>query len=71
MSLGIFGLLLVAGLTALCWKNGRCVGVALCALMLGMTIAASDGILHRPASALVGAVRSTISALGSSIGGDH
>jgi hypothetical protein len=72
MSLGIFSLILIAVLVMLFIDGktrGRIVVAALCALMLGLVIAGSNGVLVQPARALVDGVRSGLTAVGHSLGG--
>ena len=42
----------------------------LAAFMLGLVVAGSDGVLAQPSRALVDGVRSGMTAVGSSLGGD-
>ncbi|MCM4084891.1 hypothetical protein [Paractinoplanes hotanensis] len=73
MSLGIFSLVLIAVLVMLAIDHktrGRIVFAAVCALMLGLVIAGSDGVLAQPSRALVDGVRSGLTAVGQSLGGD-
>ncbi|GID28880.1 hypothetical protein [Paractinoplanes brasiliensis] len=73
MSLGIFSLVLIAVLVMLAIDHktrGRIVFVAVCALMLGLVIAGSDGVLAQPSRALVDGVRSGLTTIGQSLGGD-
>ncbi|GGL05322.1 hypothetical protein [Mangrovihabitans endophyticus] len=72
MSLGIFSLLLIAALVMLaidCKTRGRIVFAAFCALMLGLTIAGSHGVLADPSHALIDGVRDGLSSIGRSLGG--
>jgi hypothetical protein len=72
MSLGIFGLILLALIGVMCIDprtRGRIVFTALVGLMLGLVIAGSDGVLVNPSHALVDGVRAGLSAIGASIGG--
>ena len=72
MSLGIFSLLLIAALVMLCIDQrtrGRIVFAVLCALMLGLTIAGSDGVLADPSHALIDGVRDGLTSVGRSLGG--
>jgi hypothetical protein len=72
MSLGIFSLILIAVLVMLCIDGktrGRIVVAAVCALMLGLVIAGSNGVLVQPSRALVDGVRSGLTAIGHSLGG--
>ena len=72
MSLGIFSFVLIAVLVMLGTDRktrGRIVFTAVCALMLGLVIAASDGVLAQPAHALVDGVRSGLTVVGQSLGG--
>jgi hypothetical protein len=70
MSLAVFGFLLAGALVALCWKSGRAVGVALCAGLLGLTLAGSNGALGEPARQLAASVRATVAAVSASMFGD-
>ena len=72
MSLGIFSLILIAALVMLGIDRktrGRIVFAAICALMLGLVIAGSNGVLVDPARALVDGVRSGLTSIGQSLGG--
>ena len=72
MSLGIFSLILIATLVMLGTDHktrGRIVFTALCALMLGLTIAGSDGVLADPSHALIDGVRDGLTSIGRSLGG--
>jgi len=72
MSLGIFSLILIAALFMLLIDRktrGRIVFAAICALMLGLVIAGSNGVLADPARALVDGVRSGLTSIGQSLGG--
>ena len=72
MSLGIFSLILIAALVMLCIDRktrGRIVFAAICALMLGLVIAGSNGVLAQPSRALVDGVRSGLTSIGQSLGG--
>lgn len=72
MSLGIFSLVLIAVLVMLGIDHrtrGRIVFTAVCALMLGLVIAGSNGVLAQPSRALVDGVRSGLTAVGQSLGG--
>jgi hypothetical protein len=72
MSLGIFSLILIAALVMLCIDRktrGRIVFTAICALMLGLVIAGSNGVLAQPSRALVDGVRSGLTSIGQSLGG--
>jgi hypothetical protein len=72
MSLGIFSLILLAVLVMLSIDRktrGRIVFAAVCALMLGLVIAGSNGVLVQPSHALVDGVRSGLTAIGQSLGG--
>jgi hypothetical protein len=72
MSLGIFSLLLLAVLVMLSIDGktrGRIVVASVCALMLGLVIAGSNGVLVQPSHALVDGVRSGLTAIGHSLGG--
>lgn len=73
MSLGIFSLILIAALFMLLIDRrtrGRIVLAVLCALMLGLVIAGSNGVLAEPARALVDGVRSGLTSIGQSLGGN-
>jgi hypothetical protein len=72
MSLGIFSLILIAALVMLLMDRktrGRIVFAAICALMLGLVIAGSNGVLVQPSHALVDGVRSGLTSIGRSLGG--
>lgn len=72
MSLGIFSLILLAVLVMLSIDGktrGRIVFAAVCALMLGIVIAGSNGVLVQPSHALVDGVRTGLTAIGHSLGG--
>ncbi|MGH3502543.1 MAG: hypothetical protein ACRDQA_16875 [Nocardioidaceae bacterium] len=69
MSLAIFGLVLLGAVLGLAWKNSRVMLAAVIAVMLGLTIGASDGALAEPAAALVDAVRSALDSLGDGLFG--
>jgi hypothetical protein len=72
MSLGIFCLVLIAVLVMLgidSKTRGRIVFTAVCALMLGLVIAGSNGVLAQPSRALVDGVRSGLTSIGQSLGG--
>lgn len=72
MSLGIFSVLLIAALVMLGIDRktrGRIVFAAFCALMLGLVIAGSNGVLVEPSRALVDGVRSGLTSIGRSLGG--
>jgi hypothetical protein len=72
MSLGIFSVILIAALVMLCIDRktrGRIVFAAICALMLGLVIAGSNGVLVQPSHALVDGVRSGLTSIGQSLGG--
>ena len=72
MSLGIFSLILIATLVMLCIDHktrGRIIFAALCALLLGLVIAGSNGVLVEPSHALVDGVRAGLTAIGHSLGG--
>lgn len=72
MSLGIFSLILLCLLAMLVTDRktrGRIVCTALCAFMLGLVVAGSNGVLTKPAHALVDGVRSGMAAVGDSLGG--
>jgi hypothetical protein len=71
MSLGIFSLILLLTLIMLGIDRrtrGRIVFAAVCALMLGLVIAGSNGVLVEPSRALVDGVRSGLTAIGQSLG---
>ena len=73
MSLGIFSLILIAVLVMLAIDRktrGRLVVAAVCALMLGLVIAGSNGVLVEPSRALVDGVRAGLTAIGHSLGGN-
>ncbi|MEV6629300.1 hypothetical protein AB0M54_00945 [Actinoplanes sp. NPDC051470] len=72
MSLGIFSLILIAALFMLAIDRktrGRIVFAIVCALMLGLVIAGSNGVLAKPSHALVDGVRSGLTSIGQSLGG--
>lgn len=72
MSLGIFSLILITFLGVLLIDRktrGRIVFAVICALMLGLVIAGSDGVLAKPAHALVDGVRDGLTSIGRSLGG--
>ena len=72
MSLGVFSMILLSLLVMLAADSktrGRIVFTALCALMLGLVIAGSDGVLVKPSHALVDGVRSGLTSIGQSLGG--
>jgi L-lactate permease len=72
MSLGIFAFILIAALFMLLIDRrtrGRIAFAIFCALMLGVVIAGSDGVLSDPARALVDGVRSGLTVIGQSLGG--
>ncbi|MEU4164875.1 hypothetical protein [Actinoplanes sp. NPDC026670] len=72
MSLGIFSLLLIAAIGMLLIDRktrGRIVFAVLCALMLGLVIAGSNGVLARPSHAVVDGVRDGLASIGRSLGG--
>jgi len=72
VSLGIFSLILIAALFMLLIDRktrGRIVFAVVCALMLGLVIAGSNGVLAEPAHALVDGVRSGLTSIGQSLGG--
>ncbi|XVV11771.1 hypothetical protein ACQP2X_44260 [Actinoplanes sp. CA-131856] len=74
VSLGIFSLILIAVLVMLAIDGktrGRIVVAALCALMLGLVIAGSEGVLVEPSHALVDGVRAGLTAIGRSLGGSE
>jgi hypothetical protein len=73
MSLGVFSLVLLAAIGMLLIDRktrGRIVFAVICALMLGLVIAGSDGVLAQPAHALVDGVRDGLTSIGRSLGGD-
>ena len=72
MSLGIFSLILIAALVMLLIDRrtrGRIAFAVICALMLGLVIAGSNGVLAQPSRALVDGVRSGLTSIGRSLGG--
>ena len=72
MSLGIFSLILIAAIGMLLIDRktrGRIVFAVICALMLGLVVAGSDGVLAQPAHALVDGVRDGLTSIGRSLGG--
>lgn len=72
MSLGIFSLILIASIGMLLIDRktrGRIVFAVICALMLGLVIAGSNGVLAEPAHALVDGVRDGLTSIGRSLGG--
>lgn len=72
MSLGIFSLILfgLLGMLIVDRKTrGRIVLTAVCAFMLGLVVAGSNGVLAKPSHALVDGVRSGMTAIGDSLGG--
>lgn len=72
MSLGVFSLILIATIAMLCIDRrtrGRIVFTSVCALMLGLVIAGSSGVLAQPSRALVDGVRSGLTSIGESLGG--
>ena len=73
MSLGIFSLVLIAVLVMLSIDRktrGRIVFTAVCAVMLGLVIAGSNGVLAQPSRALVDGVRTGLTVIGQSLDGD-
>lgn len=71
MSLGIFSLILIAALVMLGIDRktrGRMVFTALCALMLGLVLAGSDGVLADPSHALIDGVRDSLASVGHWLG---
>lgn len=69
MSLTIFGLFMLAGVVAACWKNGRATFAAVLAVMLGLTIAGSGGALAGVSTSLVDGVRTALDSTGASLFG--
>ncbi|PPK98033.1 hypothetical protein CLV92_102186 [Kineococcus xinjiangensis] len=69
MSLAIFGLFLLGALVAVCWKDTRATFVAVVAVMLGLTVAGSDGALAGVSQSLVSGVRAALDGLGGSLFG--
>ncbi|GAA2363457.1 hypothetical protein [Dactylosporangium salmoneum] len=72
MSLGIFSLILLRLLATLFVDRrtrGRIAVAAVSAFLLGMVVAASNGVLAKPSHALVDGVRSGMTAIGDSLGG--
>lgn len=72
MSLGIFSLILLGLLATLFVDRktrGRIAVTAVSAFLLGMVVAASNGVLTKPSHALVDGVRSGMTAIGASLGG--
>nr|BFE64981.1 hypothetical protein GCM10020063_095070 [Dactylosporangium thailandense] len=72
MSLGIFSLILLGLLCTLFVDRktrGRIAVTALSAFLLGMVVAASNGVLAKPSRAVVDGVRSGMTAIGDSLGG--
>jgi hypothetical protein len=72
MSLGIFSLILLVLLATLFVDRrtrGRIAFAALCAFMLGLVVAGSDGILAEPARIVVDGVRSGMTTIGAALGG--
>ena len=72
MSLGIFSLILISALVMVGIDRrtrGRIVFATVCALMLGLVIAGSNGVLVQPSHALVDGVRSGLTPIGRSLGG--
>lgn len=65
----MFGLMLTAAVVGLAWKNGRATACAVVAVMLGVTIAGSNGALSGPSRELLGAVRTSLGSVGSSLFG--
>lgn len=64
MELAIFGLILLGVLVVMCWKNWRAVVSTLMAVMLGITIANSRGMLHQPSQDFTNWVQAGIGKLG-------
>jgi p-aminobenzoyl-glutamate transporter AbgT len=60
MGLALFGLALLTALVALCWKNFGAVFVAVLAVMLGMTIANSNGFMADPSQSFTDGTRDFI-----------
>jgi hypothetical protein len=77
MSLGIFGLLLVGLVVALCWKGkARVITTAIVSVLLGLVIAGSDGPLAQVATSAVSGLRDGLDGMGTAVseamfGGEH
>jgi hypothetical protein len=69
MGLAIFGLVLLGALGVMCWKKWSAVFVAVLAVMLGITIASSGGMLHQPSQDFTNWVRAGIGTLGDKVFG--
>ncbi|WP_038843395.1 hypothetical protein [Salinispora arenicola] len=70
MSLGIFGLLLLGALVALCWKaKGRVIATAIAAVLLGVVIAGSSGPAAEVSQSVVAGLRSGLDSVGSAVFG--
>ena len=69
MSLAVFGLFTLGALVAACWKDGRATCAAVLAVMLGMTIAGSDGALAGVSQSLVDGVRTGLDSIAASFFG--
>jgi p-aminobenzoyl-glutamate transporter AbgT len=67
MELAIFGLVLLSALVLMCWKNFVAGLVAVVALMLGITIANSGGLLEQPSQDFTNGTRTTIGKLGDAL----
>jgi len=67
MELAIFGLVLLSALVLMCWKNFVAGLVAVVALMLGITIAASNGPLERPSQSFTDGTRNVIGDIGDTL----
>ncbi|GAB3813465.1 hypothetical protein [Kribbella italica] len=67
MELAIFGLVLLSALVLMCWKNFTTGLVAVIALMLGVTIANSGGLLSEPSQDFTNGTRTTIGKLGAAL----
>ncbi|WP_026185889.1 hypothetical protein [Salinispora pacifica] len=70
MSLGIFGLLLVGALFALCWRaSGRLIATAVAAVLLGVVLAGSNGPAADVSQSVVAGLRSGLDQVGSAVFG--
>ncbi|GAA0720612.1 hypothetical protein Drose_06880 [Dactylosporangium roseum] len=72
MSLGIFAMILLGLLATLFVDRrtrGRIAVTAVSAFLLGLVVAASNGVLTKPSHALVDGVRTGMTAIGESLGG--
>lgn len=67
MSLGVFALMLIVAVAALCWRDRRGIFIAALGLFLGVTIAGSSGPLAVVARTAVDGVRTGLDALGAAI----